>query len=151
MNLTKHVILTVPVAAVFYGTTRSWIGVVGVLSSGAIIDIDHFLDFWHDCGFSLNIKKFFEYGNGGFQTTYYMPMHSYEVLVFFFMAVQMSFFPYFFKGMIAGLILHLFLDYFAMLYKRCGKWNSFILYSFLFRMFLGFRQDKIDPLCKMKA
>lgn len=148
MTLMKHIVITVPLAVSFYLITRATIGAIGVFISGILTDMDRLIEFWHDRGFSFNLMEFFEYLKSDSQSRYFIFSHSYEACIFFYILCRLHFFPYFFEGMAVGVILHLFLDYIAMQYKGCGKWNSFILFSFIFRLFLGFKRVEIDRLCK---
>ncbi len=148
MRLSAHVVLTVPVAATFYGITKSWSGLPGVFITGILLDVDHWFEYWHDCGMNLNIVKFFEYGNSGINTHHYIILHSYEFLFLLFIGMQFPKLHYFFLGMIVGLIPHLFLDYVNICARLKYKWYSFILFSFIFRAFFYFKRDRIDKILR---
>lgn len=151
MRLSAHVVLTVPVAAIFYGITKSWLGFMGVFITGVLLDVDHWFEYWHDRGMNLNIVEFFKYGNSGLNTRHYIILHSYELFCLMFIGMQFPKLRYFFLGMIAGLTTHLFLDYVNICTRLKYKWYSFILFSFIFRTFFCFRRDKIDKILRHVA
>lgn len=150
MRLSAHIVLTIPIVVVFYAITKSLNGTIGVFISGILIDVDHFLEFWHDCRFNLDIGKFFEFGNRGIHTRHFILLHSYELLLLFFIAAQRLPHPYFFWGMAVGVGYHIFLDYINIIRQFRYKWYSFVLFSFLFRLFFVFKRDKIDYIIRYR-
>lgn len=151
MTLSKHIILTIPVAAASCVISGSWESFAGVVIGGILIDVDHFVEFWHDHGFSFNIGKFFRAGNSGKQTMHYVFLHSYELTFFSFMMVYFSPFPLFFWGVGTGMLLHILLDYFNIINRLGYKWYSFMLFSLVFRLVFLFRRDKIDKIIRRTA
>ena len=151
MRLPIHIIFTAPAAVSLYGMTGSWLGVIGIFISGIFIDIDHFLDYWYDRGMNLNIAKFFEYANTGASSRFFIISHSYELLPLLFMGTRLLSLHYLFVGLIAGMVIHLILDYINILVNFKYKWQSFIIFSFIFRALAGFRRDKIDKMVRHNA
>lgn len=148
MRLSVHIALTVPVAAIFYGITKSWCGSMGVFITGVLVDVDHLLEYWHDRGIKLNIPEFFKYGNSGINTRHFIVFHSYELLVILLLCMQISTLSYFFFGLATGLLLHLILDYINIMVHFKYRWYSFIIFSLIFRALFSFRRDRIDKILR---
>jgi len=148
MNLSKHIALTLPVAAASHLISGSWESFGGIVIGGVLIDIDHFLEFWYDHGFNFNIRNFFKVGNAGEQTRLYIMFHSYELVFLSFLMAYVSPFPLFFWGVGVGILLHIFLDYFNIISRLRYRWYSFILFFFFFRLVFLFRRDRIDRIIR---
>lgn len=148
MKLTTHAIFSIPLGCLCYGITRSFESVVGVIIGGILIDLDHFLEFWYDNGFALSVKKFFLYCNHGNCTRFFIIFHSYELILLFLIISQNRYIQFFLAGLIASMILHIFLDYINIIKNYNYKWYSFIVYFFVFRLLFKFDREKIDSIVR---
>lgn len=148
MNIEKHIAATIPIAAVSYGITKSLGFAAGVVVGGILIDVDHLVEYWLDCGFSLNVRKFFKYGNSGTNSHHILLFHSVELVLIFMFIADATPYPDIFKGMVWGLILHMVLDYINILTRFHYKWHSFVLFFISFRTFFLFKRSRIDNLLR---
>jgi len=134
-------------AAISFGLTRSWGGLIGIFIGGILIDIDHFIEFWHDQGSTINLKAFIQFGNSGLSTRLFILFHSFELIPLLLIGFILTN-NQLFIGITLGLILHLFLDY-ANLVSRFGyRWYSIIVFSFIFRLCHQFQANRIIKVIK---
>lgn len=142
MKLLNHVVLTLPVAAASYGTTKSLGCMLGIVLGGILVDLDHWIEFWHDRGLQWNVHEFFRFGNSGSSSRLFILFHSFEWIPILYAGYLLSG-DRIFMGVLIGLGLHLLLDYIN-LRRRFGHRRSCIrIFSILFRMAHGFRTDRI--------
>ena len=59
MKLQYHVATSLAVSGMLYAIFRSWGMSAACLLTGVFIDLDHFIDYVREHGFSLDIKRFF--------------------------------------------------------------------------------------------
>ena len=146
MNAEYHVVASIPIAASFYAATGSFLTVAGVFLGGVLIDVDHLLEYWLDEGFNVRIKEFFAYGNQGGTSRFLFIFHSYEVIIILILCSFALPVKAIIWSVIAGMSVHLVLDYINILNKLGYRWYSCIIFSFFFRLALGFRRDLIEKM-----
>ncbi len=59
LKIQHHTVISVGIAALFYGLLHSWSAVAGVLVGGILVDLDHLLDYVLEFGFRLDADLFF--------------------------------------------------------------------------------------------
>ena len=144
MSPEKHIIATASLSAIPYYLNQQWEMIMGFMVGGILIDIDHIIDFVADCGFSFNIKKFFQYGISGNNKHYVCIFHTLELIPVVVCFMIFSSHSQFFFGFLLGFLLHLLLDYLQLTLKYRYKIHSFVLYFLLFRMVFLFNRNRID-------
>jgi hypothetical protein len=149
MNLEYHAAVTLPLAGGAYSLTGSGHIVAGVIAGGILIDVDHLIEFWFDEGFSLDVKKFFTYGNSGVNTRFFILFHSFELLFLIGILARWTPFPDFLYGIIIGAIPHILMDYINIVRRFSYRWYSFIIFSFFFRFKHGFDRQAIDTITRL--
>lgn len=148
MNIEYHILATIPAATGVYFVTFSPLCCAGMLVGGILIDVDHILEFWYDCGFSLSICRFFSFCNSGINSKIFVPLHSGEFVVI--LILLGAFIPplkFFLYGTAFGTILHLVLDFFNLIHRfRYRQVYAFLVLSFIFRGFYRFDRERIELL-----
>jgi hypothetical protein len=56
MKVKNHVITSGVVSSVIYAVTKSPAAAIGSFLAGALLDADHFIDYYLNYGFSINLK-----------------------------------------------------------------------------------------------
>ena len=147
MKLRHHIIATLPIAAIAFGITRSWSCIIGIFIGGILIDIDHFIEFWHDREFTIDVKEFFHFGNSGLSSRLFVLFHSFKLIPLLLIGFILTN-NQLFIGITLGIILHLFLDYVNLVKRFCYRWNSIIVFSFIFRLCHQFHANRIIKVIK---
>ena len=80
MTLQKHVIYTISLTVAGLMVTQSWLFVIGILLGGILIDLDHFLEYWYDCGIKLDVQGLLKFGNSGVNSHQFIIFHSVEMI-----------------------------------------------------------------------
>lgn len=148
MNLREHVLFTVPTAAALGAGTSSVDLPLAFLFAGILIDVDHFLEFWHDRGVSFDIREFFAFGYSGTNTRQFIIFHSVELLPVIVVAGAVVGYPWIASALAAGMAFHMFLDYVNLIRRFGYGWYSFVMFSFLFRLTHRFDSESIS--CQLK-
>lgn len=148
MRLEAHVAATAPLMGLAWAQGAAWPFLAGLVLGGVLVDADHVVEFWHDCGFSLSPSRFFAYGNSGTNSLHVVFLHSFEVLGAALLAAWAGVLPGLFLAFSLGLGVHLLLDYVNILRRFNFKWYSFVLFFFVFRAMFGFRRDSLDGLLR---
>jgi hypothetical protein len=116
---------------------RSWIAGLSCCLAGILIDLDHFLDFWINRGFSLSPRKFLDFCYYGTSTKFYDILHGYEfVPLLWWLSTQ----PALYEaglGLLVGYSLHLLGDQFFN--THLNRWTYFLSY----RLFHRFESSRI--------
>ena len=146
--MSNHIICTCPLAVLSYKITQSSALVAGLFMGGVLIDTDHLIEFWYDNGLSLNIHKFFAYANKGVNSRFFIIFHSYELILILFVISRICRFSFLLNGIIIGLVAHLLLDYINIVRRFDYKRYSFVIFSFMFRLLLGFDRMGIDNIIR---
>jgi len=148
MKIENHLITTVLLVTVSYLVTRSWQSAIGLFIGGVLIDLDHFVEFWYDNGLSFNMPRFFAYGNKGINSRYFIFFHSYELLIILLFIAYHSSLPLLFYGVIIGMSCHLLIDYINIVKNLRYRYNSFFIFSFIFRSVFKYNREAIDKLIR---
>jgi hypothetical protein len=116
---------------------RSWIGGLSCCLTGILIDLDHFVDFWINRGFSLNPRKLLDFCYHGSSAKFYDILHGYEFVPLLWWLSTCLPFREAGLGLVVGYSLHLLGDQFFN--THLNRWTYFLSY----RLFHRFESSKI--------
>ena len=142
MKIRTHFYTSTLLSGGLYAATRSPQIAVSCFLSGIFIDIDHVFDFLVFSGEKFSFKNMLSWCIEGRWNKIVLIFHSYEILIF------LSFIIYYFPdnilvGILLGSGLHLILDqignYSFNKYHKLSIWFYFLT----FRIFSGFRKEKL--------
>ena len=148
MNLSAHVISSLPLALASYMFAHSLSAAAGVLIGGVLIDVDHVVEFWYDRGISFNVHSFFSYAQSGVNSRFFVIFHSIELLFLMALCVCSDYESFLFRGIVIGMALHLLLDYINITRWFGYRWYSLVIFSFLFRLLFKFDRRAIDRVAR---
>lgn len=134
MQARYHVVVSLGVGAIIYAVFKSLGLALAFALSGIFIDLDHFIDYWVQAGFSLKIKEFFDFCYGRKFHKSYLLLHGWEWLVLLLVGSWLSGWNAWVLGTLAGFGLHLVMDQLAngpslfgySLVYRCNKKFDFL-------------------------
>lgn len=112
MRVLGHTAISVIIGGISYNHTRSLSGFLWVLTAGILIDMDHYIDYIRNRGFSFNIKKVHNtcrYGYLNFKKITLI-LHSYELLILLWVSIFIFGLNSIWKYAAIGFTAHLFLD-----------------------------------------
>jgi hypothetical protein len=136
MKLTSHIAISFSVSFGLYLVFQSYLLALSSFIFGIFIDLDHFFEYFIECGFNLNIKKFFHLAeNYKFKKTFLF-LHSWEFFLIFSAVVFVSSVNEILFGVFIGYAFHLIFDQFGNLSKPLS-------YSFIYRWKKDFLTEKI--------
>lgn len=142
MKLQNHAALTLPLAAACYGMTKFWGCALGIVIGGILIDLDHWIEFWHDRGLPWDLREFFHFGNSGVSSRLFILFHSFEWIPLLYAGFLLSG-EWIFMGVVIGLSVHLVLDYINLRQRFGYRRFCICIFSSLFRLFHRFHTDQI--------
>jgi hypothetical protein len=116
---------------------RSWIAGLSCCLTGILIDLDHFLDFWINRGFSLSPRKFLDFCYYGTSTKFYDILHGYEFVPLLWWLSTQPPLREAGVGLLVGYSLHLLGDQFFN--THLNRWTYFLSY----RLFHRFESSRI--------
>lgn len=137
MAPSQHVTVSVGSGVILGLLLRSWVAGLSCCLIGIFIDLDHFLDFWINRGFTLSIREFLDFCYRGTSATFYDLLHGYEYIPLY---VWLTTFPVLRClgwGLTVGYLLHLLCDQFFN--THLNRWTYFLSY----RLFHRFDSSKI--------
>jgi hypothetical protein len=103
-------------------------------ASGVLIDIDHFLDYYLNHGFSLNLKNIYDVCASINVKKIYVFFHSYELVLIIWLIIFAAGLPDIWKAVAIGLTQHITFDQFT---NRLAKPTYLLTYRFV----KGFDKD----------
>ncbi len=135
MHLKEHIIASSITSAGIYIATRSARMAAVSFAAGVLLDLDHFVDYWKDHSFNLDIPRFFTACHECDLTKTRLFLHSAELLLFLTAAAYFTR-----SGVITALALglcqHLAFDQFSNEIYPAS-------YIFAYRLSKGFRVEAI--------
>lgn len=136
MKLASHIAVSFSVSAVLYLVFRSHLLALSSFIFGIFIDLDHFFEYFLECGFNLDVKNFFLLAeNYKFKRTFLL-LHSWELFLLFSALVFLSPASEILFGIFTGYAFHLVFDQF-------GNLSRPLSYSFIYRWKKDFLTEKI--------
>ncbi len=116
---------------------RSWVAGVSCCLVGILVDADHYLDFWLNRGFSLNLKRLMDFCYHGTSTKFYDILHGYEYIPFYVWIATIPGHRDLGIGLVVGYTLHLVGDQFYN--SHLHRWTYFLT----FRIWHRFESSEI--------
>jgi len=121
---------------VYLLSDQSLILSVGFLAANSLIDLDHFFDYWHDHRKLLDIKRFIRACYSSDFRHFIVVLHSYELIVLFWIMYLLGFRSPVFCGTGFGFTLHMLMD-------QVQMGLNFKIYSLIYRIKSKFLMDKM--------
>lgn len=137
MRFEKHLMSSIPLAAVVYFYFKSKIITLAFLIGYIFIDLDHLPDYFITYGINLNIVQFFEATYNFKYKTLILFLHSYELLALIWFSLWIfKLDNLFLVGMGLGFTIHIILDHLTNPIHPMG-------YFFIFRSLKGFKANRL--------
>lgn len=137
MKPDQHVTISVGSGVILGILLRSWVAGISCCLIGVLVDLDHYLDFWLNRGFSLNLKNLLDFCYHGTSTKFYDVLHGYEYIPFYAWIAALPGCREMGLGLVVGYTLHLLGDQFYN--SHLNRWTYFLT----FRIFHRFESSKI--------
>ena len=131
MKPSYHVVASVGSGALVGLARHSWIAGVACCFIGIFIDLDHWIDFWLNRGFSLSPKEFFDFCYRGTSRRFYDLLHGYEFIPLYWLVTRLPGLGELGWGLTIGYTLHLFGD--QLFNTHLNRWTYFFLYRLAHR------------------
>ncbi|MFH1854215.1 MAG: hypothetical protein ABH815_02775 [Candidatus Omnitrophota bacterium] len=112
MKVVDHTAISIVTGGLLYYWTRSLHGLFWFLAAGIFIDLDHYLDYAREYGFSFNFRKVYhtcKYGHTYFKNLTLI-LHSYELVAILWLAIFLFDLNISWKAAAIGLTLHIIMD-----------------------------------------
>lgn len=138
MKLRSHIVITLAISSMIYFAYNSLSLFISSLIGGILIDVDHLFDYYLHRGMDFRIRRFFAWCYKSQWNTLIIFLHSFELIVIFWLAISMLRLGLFWVGLAVGVSQHLILD---MLFNS-GRLSVFS-YFFTFRFINGFKKEYI--------
>jgi hypothetical protein len=144
MKVKNHVITSGVVSSVIYAVTKSPAAAIGSFLAGALLDADHFIDYYLNYGFSINLKAMHDAMNEYRLPKIYILLHSFELLSVFWALVFLIPLSMFYFAVALGLTQHIILDQIA---------NPVMprAYFLTYRIAHGFKRESILNPSKIRS
>ncbi len=135
MKFQYHAIASIALSGILYLIFKSWAMAAACLITGIFIDLDYIVDYFTQCGFSLNIKKFIQFYDR--EPSLKMRLfHGWEWLLLWGAAAWLTNGNPWIVGTLIGFGQHLLLD-------KINFGEPFLSYSVLWRWKKRFRSAEI--------
>jgi hypothetical protein len=131
MRPNQHVTISVGSGVILGLLMRSWVSGVSCCIIGIFIDLDHYLDFWLNRGFTLSPKKFLDFCYHGTSKKFYDALHGYEYIPVLLWTSMLPGWRELGWGLTVGYCLHLVCD--QCFNTHLNRWTYFLTYRFLIR------------------
>jgi hypothetical protein len=110
LKLQYHTAASITISGILYLIFKSWSLSVACCLSGIFIDIDHFIDYFREKGWSLNIKDFFRTCNESQFDRIVLIWHGWEWIVLFGISSWLTDWNPWITGMFIGISQHMMID-----------------------------------------
>ena len=110
MKIRSHVISSGIISYILFLTTNSLSSAIASFLAGVFIDLDHFLDYYLNCGFSCNLKEIYGVLAKHKIAKIYVLLHSYELLSLFWVCIFLIPLSGIYMAMAIGFTQHIFFD-----------------------------------------
>ncbi len=137
MTPKQHVTVSVGCGVVLGMLMRSWVAGAACCAAGVFVDLDHFFDFWLNCGFSLRPAKLLDFCYYGTSAKFYDILHGYEYIPLLILASLMPGWGVVGWGITVGYTVHLIGDQFYN--NHLNPWTYFLS----FRAYHRFEASRI--------
>lgn len=146
MKLKNHIVSSGIVSSVVYIATNSALSAAVSFLAGVFIDLDHFIDYYLNYGFTYKIKmkEFYEVFDEIKLPKIYVFLHSFELLIVFWILIFLIPLGRIYLAVAIGMTQHIFLD---QIYNPVFPRAYFLSY----RLLNGFRKEYICTASKIKG
>jgi hypothetical protein len=127
----QHVEVSLGSGVVLGLLTQSWISGLACALMGTLIDLDHYVDFWVNRGFSLSPRRFFDFCYHGSSRKFYDLLHGYEFIPLWWGVTALPGLEEWGLGLTVGYTLHLLCDQFFN--THLNRWTYFFTYRLIHR------------------
>ena len=131
MKPQHHLLLSAGSGTMLGVLLSSWKTGVSCGLIGILIDLDHWVDFWIDRGFSLDTKAFFDFCYRGTSRKFYDILHGYEYHLPLLWLASRPGWSDVGIGLCVGYALHLLADQFSN--THLNRWTYFLTFRILHR------------------
>jgi membrane-bound metal-dependent hydrolase YbcI (DUF457 family) len=142
MRTVGHIITSAGIGIASYARYRSRPAAVASFLAGFLIDLDHIVDYVRAHGWTLNWSRFNEACHEKYSGKLYLPLHSFELLILFFILFRGPKRQPFRMGITLSVLVHLLLD------QRCNpsrRWQTYFLADRIHKKFDANRILKGKP------
>lgn len=136
MKLQYHAAASITISGILYLMFKSWSLSLACCLSGIFIDIDHFIDYFRENGWSLNIKDFFRTCNECQFDRIVLIWHGWEWIVLFGISSWLTDWNPWITGVFLGISHHMIID-------AVANSSKFKPYSLIWRWKKGFHFDTV--------
>jgi len=105
-------------------------------ASGILIDLDHFIDYYSNHAFTVNVKRMYDNCVNIRFKKLYLLLHSYEIIALLWIAIYVFSLPNVWKAIAIGFTQHLLFDQITNPINKLG-------YFLTFRVLKGFNKELI--------
>lgn len=131
MDGSEHCALAAPVSAVLLLSGAGWPAASAFAAAAVLIDLDHFVDYWRETGFNLDIPRFLPWFVNRGPKRIWIGLHGWEWPLALLAAALGAGLPAWVWALAAGMLSHLLLD------QRYNELKP-LSYFFFWRWRLGF-------------
>ena len=139
MKLEHHVVISALFAGVIYALTKSLGSAVACWTMGVFIDLDHFLEYFREFHWKVDLREFFRASYEGAYEKVWVVLHAWEWLVLLLVFLWKQDWPVIWVGLWIGWFQHMVLDQIFNKPHPLG-------YSILFRWSVGWSHKIAFPL-----
>jgi len=136
LKLQYHTAASITLSGILYLLFKSWSLSLACCLTGIFIDIDHFIDYFRENGWTPNIKNFFRICNECQFDQIVLILHGWEWIILFGVLSWLTGWNPWITGMFLGIGHHMILDAFA-------NSSYFKTYSLIWRWKKGFHFDTV--------
>ncbi len=137
MKPDQHVTISVGSGVILGILLQSWVAGISCCLVGILVDLDHYLDFWLNRGFSLNFRHLLDFCYHGTSAKFYDVLHGYEYIPLYVWIATLPGCRTLGLGLTVGYTLHLFGD--VLYNSHLHRWTYFLT----FRIWHRFESSKI--------
>ena len=129
MKPDQHVTISVGSGVILGMLLRSWVAGLACCIVGVFVDLDHFLDYWLNRGFSLDVKQLMDFCYNGTSRKFYDVLHAYEYIPLLCWLALTPGYRNLGLGMTVGYVLHIIGD--QLFNSHLNRWTYFLTYRIL--------------------
>lgn len=141
MRLQYHVAISTLIAGVLHLFFKSWAVTISCFMTGIFIDLDHFIDYFREKGWRLNIRDFFETCHTGQFERIMLLWHGWEWMALLGISAWLSHWNPWITGAFIGYGQHMIVD-------ALSNSNTVKSYSLFWKWKNNFYFDTIFPNLK---
>jgi len=142
MRLKHHVVISVAFSGVLQVSFRSWPLTLSSLLAGILMDVDHVLDYFLECGRPFEWRRFFRASYRREYLRYFLVVHAWEWLPLFWLCAWVSGWNPWIAGLALGWAQHMTVD---QILNKGRAWAYFFLWRWKhkFDHQLAFPKDEL--------